>query len=245
MYRNLTPAIFLVPLLIFSIISCSTDSSTSTIFEVRVENITSGPVATASNGSPVFAVLSPGVFVVHKLASPAYTIGAALPANGFEAFAEDTDSTSFTSFLSFADNITLFGLVNQIVDGTAGFIGPGESFRFVISASEIEEKLSAFFQYLESNDVVLGTDSDGIALFNAAGVPLSGDITARFALYDVGTEVNEEPGVGPNQPARQPEEGNTGPTEGGLVRPVDDGFTYPAVGVAFRITINPIGQADS
>ena len=82
------------------------------------------------------------------------------------------------------------------------------------------------------------------ALFDAKGQPVSGDITSKITLWDAGTEVNEEPGVGPNQAPRQPAP-HTGPREHGVVRPiaeVKDGFHYPSVSEVIRVTITPQQQ---
>jgi hypothetical protein len=62
------------------------------------------------------------------------------------------------------------------------------------------------------------SQEDGIALFDANGKPIRGDVTSQILLWDAGTEVNEEPGLGPNQAALQPAP-NTGPAEHGVVRP--------------------------
>jgi hypothetical protein len=45
--------------------------------------------------------------------------------------------------------------------------------------------------------------------------PIAGDITSQILLWDAGTEVNEEPGLGPNQAPLQPAP-NTGPVEHGV-----------------------------
>ena len=57
--------------------------------------------------------------------------------------------------------------------------------------------------YVQSNDLFLSPGDTGIALFADDGLPISGDITAQIGLWDAGTEVNEEPGVGANQAPRQ------------------------------------------
>src|SRR5262249_5635876 len=67
------------------------------------------------------------------------------------------------------------------------------------------------------------------------------DVTSQILLWDAGTEVNEEPGLGPNQAALQAAP-NTGPAEHGVVRPiteVKDGFHYPTVPEVLRVTITP------
>jgi hypothetical protein len=82
---------------------------------------------------------------------------------------------------------------------------------------------------------------EGIALFDASGKPIAGDITSQILLWDAGTEVNEEPGLGPNQAPLQPAP-NTGPAEHGVVRPISevkDGFDYPSVAEVLRVTITP------
>ena len=61
-----------------------------------------------------------------------------------------------------------------------------------------------------------------------------------------GTEVNEEPGLGPNQAPLQPAP-HTGPREHGVVRPiseVNDGFHYPSVAEVLRVTITPAAMAE-
>ena len=82
------------------------------------------------------------------------------------------------------------------------------------------------------------------ALFEK-GAPISGDMTGRFHLWDAGTEVNEEPGFGPNQAPRQAAP-NTGRTERKRVRRIEDvkdGFSYPAVEQVIRVTITPRASA--
>jgi hypothetical protein len=62
-------------------------------------------------------------------------------------------------------------------------------------------------------------------------------------LWDAGTEVNEEPGAGPNQAPRQSGP-DTGDEEMAGVRPiaeVDDGFSYPAVADVIGVTVTPQG----
>ena len=78
-----------------------------------------------------------------------------------------------------------------------------------------------------------------MALFDAKGVPLTADVTSQLTLFDAGTEVNEEPGLGPNQAHRQAGP-NTGPDEHGTVRPVSDRFTYPKTADVVRVTITPM-----
>ena len=111
---------------------------------------------------------------------------------------------------------------------------PGSSYEFSFDAEE-GEYLSFATMLVQTSDLFLSPGEMGIALFTN-GTPMSGDITSKVMLYDAGTEVNEMPGVGIHQPARL----NGGDDEGGNVRIVNDGFTYPSVSETVRITITPM-----
>jgi len=66
-------------------------------------------------------------------------------------------------------------------------------------------------------------------------------VTSQLILWDAGTEVNQEPGFGPDQAPRQ-KAPNTGKDEREAIRPVKDvkdGFTYPSVAAVIRVTITP------
>ena len=54
----------------------------------------------------------------------------------------------------------------------------------------------------QSNDWFYGPSESGIELFKD-GKAISGDITAQIILWDVGTEADQEPGIGPDQGPRQ------------------------------------------
>ena len=91
----------------------------------------------------------------------------------------------------------------------------------------------------QSNDLFYAPREEGIALFDATGKPIAGAITSQILLWDAGTEINEEPGLGLNQPAFEAAP-NTGPDEHGVVRPISelkDGFHYPTVAEVLRVTI--------
>jgi len=63
-----------------------------------------------------------------------------------------------------------------------------------------------------SNDWFFGTPDTGIPLFDTAGAPVSGDLTAMMKLHDAGTEFSEELAVGPNTGPQQPSP-TTGPAD--------------------------------
>jgi hypothetical protein len=182
--------------------------------------------------------IAPLAFAVHSGDNPLFTPNTADRINGLEALAEDGDPSTVGTSLVGLDSVMTSGTVT-IPDGgsSPSPAVPGDSFSFSFTAEE-GNRLSFATMYGQSNDLFFGPGGSGLALFTN-GTPLSGDITDMIMLYDAGTEVNEEPGVGPNQAPRQPAP-NTGPDEGGTVRLISDvmdGFTYPAVADTIKVTI--------
>jgi hypothetical protein len=119
---------------------------------------------------------------------------------------------------------------------------PGQAYEFEIAA-EPGQVLSTAWMFGQSNDLFYSNDRP-IALFDAAGKPVTGDMTTQLSLWDAGTEVNEEPGLGPNQGPRQrtPE---AGVTERQGIAHVRDRYTYPRTGDVLRLTITPVTGAVS
>ena len=102
--------------------------------------------------------------------------------------------------------------------------------------------------FVPSNDVFFAPGNGGINLYNGRS-PVGGSVTDRVALWDAGTEPNEDPSSGsPNQAPRQGLEfGNPdkGPDENGVVRQlrptdnVDDGYNYPDPSDVIEVTLTP------
>jgi hypothetical protein len=123
----------------------------------------------------------------------------------------------------------------------AGPIGPGEAYEFEVGALP-GHYLSFATMFVHSNDLFYAPDEMGIALFDGASQPVSGDVTAQVSLWDAGTELNEEPGVGGNQAPRQPA-ANTGPPDISLsVRPVADAYSYPDVADVIGVIVTSLGE---
>jgi len=120
----------------------------------------------------------------------------------------------------------------------AGPAFPGHSFSFSFHAGK-GHKLSFATMYGTSNDLFYAPANGGLDLYDGND-PVTGDITAMIRLWDAGTEVNEEPGVGPNTGPKQGAP-DTGPDENGIVKEiagVNDGFTYPAVGENLKVMLD-------
>lgn len=64
------------------------------------------------------------------------------------------------------------------------------------------------------------------------------DISSQIILWDVGTEVDQEPGIGADQGPRQ-KAPNTGKAENGVVRKIEDGKAYSKAFDVMRVTIKP------
>jgi hypothetical protein len=83
-----------------------------------------------------------------------------------------------------------------------GPIGPGQAFEFTFTAGK-GHKLSFASMFGQSNDWFFGFDPGGLDLYGADGTPVSGDVTSHVSLWNAGTEVDEEPAVGPHTGPRQ------------------------------------------
>jgi len=88
------------------------------------------------------------------------------------------------------------GVFNTPVGATQpGPLLPGNAYEFNFSATP-GFKLSFATMFVPSNDFFYGPDENGIDLFDASGNQISGDITSMIQLWDAGTEINQEPGLG-------------------------------------------------
>ena len=113
-----------------------------------------------------------------------------------------------------------------------GPAGPGAAYEFSIAAYP-GQYLTFATMFVHSNDWFFAPDQDGIALFDADGIALSGDITEQIYLWNAGTEVDQTPGEGADQPPSQAGP-NTGEAENGLVELVEGFSDYQIL-----VTITP------
>jgi hypothetical protein len=124
-----------------------------------------------------------------------------------------------------------------------GDLAPGESYQIRFSAAP-GHRLSFVAMMMESNDWFFAPDPAGIALYEN-GVPISGDITSRIQLWDAGSELDEEPGVGPNTGMLQVQSTDGDPDADATVRQVapiaklGSGamFQRPTVAQMLKVTI--------
>jgi len=209
-----------------------------TKFTVRVENISKPDAQTASDGAKWSFALSPGLWVLNEKKSGLFTEGRAAT-KGLESQAEDGDPSGLAGLLTMNHHASsLHGVFNTPIGMMGpGPIRPGDSYEFSFTASP-GMKLSLTMMNGQSNDEFYAPDENGIALFDAKGAPFRGDITAKLILWDAGTEVNEELGIGPNQGPRQ-KAMNTGVDEHGVVTRAKSEAIFTKNGELFRVTITP------
>lgn len=147
------------------------------------------------------------------------------------------DSNGSTNFTVSIENI--MEARAYFASGTTGLILPDESETISFNAG-IGHYLSFATMFVQSNDLFIGPDQNGLALYAEDGAAKTGDITEYIRLWDAGTEVNEEPGMGPNQAPRQSGP-NTGTIENGVVQLVNDAFVYPPTNESVEITLTHDG----
>jgi hypothetical protein len=216
----------------------------ATRFTIRVENISKGEVLRLSNGKTAPFVSAPVLWVIHRgSTNPIFVGGKPDAGQGLELLAETGNPTDLVKSLTGKSGIVAVGAdAKPVSAATEGPIPPGQKYEFEIVA-EPGQVLSTAWMFGQSNDLFYSNERP-IALFDASGKPKSGEMTAQLSLWDAGTEVNEEPGLGPNQGPRQatPE---AGVTEHQGSAHVHDKYSYPRTADVLRVTITPVGQSVS
>jgi hypothetical protein len=219
-------------------------SAEPTKFTIKVDNISKGEVLKLSNGKTAPFVSAPVLWVIHTgAANPIFTGGQPDGGKGLETLAETGNPSPLARSLTGAKSIVSVGAEDlPVATTTHGPIVPGQGYQFEISAAP-GQALSLAWMFGQSNDLFYSNDRP-IALFDGAGNPKSGDMTLQLSLWDAGTEVNEEPGLGPTQGPRQktPE---AGVAERKAVAHVSDRFSYPRTSAVLRVSIAPAADAMS
>lgn len=213
------------------------NGSQPTKFTIRIENITKPDAFTASNGVKWSLAFSPGLAVVHTDKSPIFTAGKKDRGKGLEAQSEDGNPDMLAKSLEGSKEIKSVAVFNTPVGAAAaGPITPGADYEVTISAMP-GDRLTLTTMMGQSNDWFYGLGESGIELFKD-GKAISGDISSQIILWDVGTEVDQEPGIGTDQGPRQ-KAPNTGKAENGVVRKIEDGKAYSKASDVMRVTIKP------
>jgi hypothetical protein len=207
-------------------------------FKVRIENCSKPAGFVASNGAQWTLTFSSGVWVLHDRVEPLFARGEQDWGRGFEAITEAGNPNPIAKALVGQDGVIASGIFGTAIqDQTSGSIGPGQAFEFMVRATS-GQRLSFVTRFAPSNDWFYAPTGEGIALFDSSGAPIQGEVTAQVFLWDNGTEMDEEPGIGPTQQPRQ--NGlNQGIDENGVVRRVTKA-PFTEVSQVMRVTITPL-----
>lgn len=214
------------------------DPGNATSFLVRLENIsTAQTLNVASDNSSQPVPLSPGAYIVHRNGSDSPLL---LPRNaanaGLEAVAEDGNTAPYPGAVPGAAAFT-----TPVGASAPGPIGPGGAYEFTVQAVD-GDKLGFVTMFIPSNDwFYTPTDADNSLDLFVDGQPVSGEVAASdFAIWDAGTEADEEPGTGPNQVQRQAEPNTGAPDTNTAVSSLSGrGQSVSLNGPVLRVTITP------
>jgi hypothetical protein len=104
--------------------------------------------------------------------------------------------------------IGMVGAQETPVGGSPGPAAPGQTYQFNVTPDAEHRFLSIAFMVVETNDVFVAFEPQGVALLDVSGTlhptdDISANIRRSLAVWDAGTDANEVPGVGLNQPMRQ------------------------------------------
>jgi hypothetical protein len=223
------------------------DHGTPYEFTVTVENVSTGTtLQTSADGeaSEQPVPLSPGAYAVHSPDEPIFSNGHPERDNGLEEVAEDGMPGRLASSLSETESVATAGAFNTPVGSDSpGPLTPGNSYEFTVTAhsGRPQMSLSLVTMFIPSNDAFFALGGEnGLALFTDGGsTPRTGNVTNVVSLWDAGTEVNQEPGVGNNQPQRQ-RAANVGDVEREVVEPMVqvNGYEYPDVSDVVQVSLS-------
>lgn len=189
----------------------------------------SGLAASLKARTGINTPLAPAAWVVDSRSNVLFTSGAAASA-GLEALAEDGGPGKLVAEIK-ADNKGAAAIARG-ASGPGPIFAPSGNFSFEITAAP-GDKISLATMFVQSNDWFFGLNN--LPLWDGSGNPINGNVTHHVKLYEAGTEVDQTPGFGSNQPVRQSGP-NSGASQGGVVSPI--GATSPANVV--HITITPV-----
>jgi len=178
-----------------------------------------------------------GIYVVHKVANPIFTNGEKDRGEGLEVLAESGNPEKLYDALkenaAFSEVNIFNNPIGSNVLNLGGKLVVGDRYEFSFQASQ-GDYLSIANMLVETNDLFFAFDEGGLELF-PNGQPINGEITNQIRLWDAGTEANQFPGAGSFQPGRNG--GKESTDEGGVVRLLDDEFSYPVIDELIRVSI--------
>lgn len=142
--------------------------------------------------------LAPGAYAAHGDTVALYGLGGTDAGLGLEALAEDGDPTGLAAALAGLEAVGHSGAFDTPVGADQpGPLLPGGSYTFEVPIVD-GERLSFATMFVQSNDWIIATPGDGLDLS-----AIEGDISDQLLVVDVGTEIDQTPGLGADQAPRQ------------------------------------------
>jgi hypothetical protein len=145
--------------------------------------------------------LSPGVVVVHRAPAPLYTVGEIDRGQGLERIAEDGMPAELAANLAADPSLAVVVFDTPVGKSAPGPAMPGEAFEVALEAVPELDQLSFATMFGMSND-----------WFFASQDVIVDDGEVAVAVYDLGSEIDQEPDIGPFTAPQQPAP-NTGPVD--------------------------------
>lgn len=198
----------LLPLLLVA--SCG-GSGGERLFRVHIANV-APPGAIATSGGNLDFHLPPGAYALTRGATPFFTPGASDDGRGMESLAEDGDPTAIVTTAG-AEGLDVGWFEFDATYQTGAIPSGGEFVLDVVARPG--DRLHLVTMLGESNDWFFSTPIEGLAFFDG-NAPIDPTTVFTTQVFDLGTEVDEPLGEGPNQAPRQSAP-NTGAAEGGTV----------------------------
>jgi hypothetical protein len=209
--------------------------------ELTFTNVSAPGDLRASDGTAADVMFAPGVWAVLGEGAALFEEGS-LASDGLRRLAEDGDNTPLAREARSMPGVVAVGTFGATDEGTTyeeSPIAPGDVVTFTIEAAR-GQRLAFASMFAQSNDTFLAPVGGALALFDAEGALVAGDVTASLALFDAGSEVNEEPGIGPTQAPRQTVAGE-GTDESSPIAVIDGmdamGFVYPGVAAIVEVRV--------
>ncbi len=208
-------------------------------YVITVENVSEVEGAFVSPIAPIFWAVHSADFALFAEGEPAVA--------GLEMLAEDGSPARLAADMDGAPGILASGTQAATVElpSQPGPLLPGARYQIAVTPDAAHRFLTLAGMVGQTNDAFISFPPAGLALLGEDGSPrpaadVERDAQKLLAIWDAGTEMNEAPGVGPNQAPRQsaPNTGAADPTPG-VRRYVDttNDFAPPSLGGAIDVSI--------
>lgn len=233
-------------------VATACDDEDLVTFRVEIENISPNALVGGDRAEGTMP-LSAGVYAVYDGSNPIFDPDANAT-RGLELLAEEgIPSAEFAPVEVTTDLLTEVQADEDVTivdvftspggpdDGPGLFAGERTVFEF---QAEEGEDLQIVTMLVQSNDLFLAFDGDGLDLFGTFGDPIDGVVTDELVVYDAGTEVDEDLGLGENQPLNTPGVIDVGDAENAEIEEGEFVVDVPDLEDFVRVIITPISETE-